>query len=77
MHSNENKHEMELRQSTEADLTEIETLALATHPELIEQREVFAEKLELFPEGCLVLVATDGSPAMAFRIPGASIRFRH
>jgi len=47
---------MALRQATEADLTEIETLALATHPELMEQREVFAEKLELFPEGCLVLV---------------------
>jgi hypothetical protein len=42
MRSNENKYEMELRQSTEADLTEIETLALATHPELMEQREVFA-----------------------------------
>lgn len=69
MRSNDNKHEMALRQVTEADLTEIETLALATHPELMEQREVFAEKLELFPEGCLVLVRNGRVAGYGFSHP--------
>jgi GNAT superfamily N-acetyltransferase len=45
-----------LKQATETDLAAIGMIASAIHPELTERREVFAEKLELFPQGCLVLV---------------------
>jgi GNAT superfamily N-acetyltransferase len=39
-----------------ADLATIQRLADSQHPSLPERPEVFAEKLELFRDGCLVLV---------------------
>ena len=43
-------------QSTTApDLDAIEKIANVVHPAMSERLEVFAEKLNLFPEGCFVL----------------------
>jgi GNAT superfamily N-acetyltransferase len=47
------------RSTTVIDLDAIERIANVVHPDLSESREVFAEKLRLFPEGCFVL-AEDG-----------------
>lgn len=48
------------RPTTAIDLDAIEKIANVVHPDLSESREVFAEKLRLFPEGCFVL-AKDGA----------------
>jgi len=43
------------RPASAIDLDIIEQIARAVHPDLPERREVFAEKLSLFPDGCLAL----------------------
>lgn len=40
-----------------ADLDAVKALADRLHPGLVERREVFADRLAVFPAGCLVLVA--------------------
>ena len=44
------------RPTTATDLEAIQTIANVVHPDLSERREIFAEKLRLFSEGCLVCV---------------------
>lgn len=44
------------RSTTASDLEAIQKIASIAHPELSERPEIFAEKLNLFPEGCCVLV---------------------
>ena len=48
------------RPALSADLKTISRIADAVHPHLPESPAMFAEKLQLFPEGCFVL-ALDGS----------------
>ena len=43
------------RQMESGDLDGVMAVANAVHPDLPESREVLAERLELFPRGCLVL----------------------
>lgn len=43
-----------------ADLREVERIARAVHPALPERREVFEEKLRLFPAGCFALEIDGG-----------------
>jgi GNAT superfamily N-acetyltransferase len=45
---------------TSDDLRDVFRVSKAVHPSLPESGAVFAERLELFPEGCLVLVQDDG-----------------
>lgn len=52
-----------------ADLPGVVTLAGAAHPELYESPEVFAEKLALFPDGCLALDDGDALIGYAFAHP--------
>ena len=47
------------RAATASDLNAIERIANVVHPDLAERPDVFAEKLDLFPEGCFVLVKHD------------------
>lgn len=44
------------RPANGADLDAIDSIAATIHPELPERPAVFAEKLRLFPQGCLALV---------------------
>ena len=44
------------RPTTATDLEAIQTIANVVHPDLSERREIFAEKLRLFSEGCFVFV---------------------
>ncbi|MHA8048739.1 GNAT family N-acetyltransferase [Roseomonas mucosa] len=43
-----------------ADLAAAERIAARVHPDYPEDAAVFAERLSLFPEGCLVLVSPSG-----------------
>ena len=43
------------RQMREGDLSEVMRLAQSVHQELYESEAVFAERLKLFPKGCLIL----------------------
>jgi ribosomal protein S18 acetylase RimI-like enzyme len=45
------------RPAKSSDLPAIMEIAARVHPDLPERMEVFAEKLRLFPQGCLTLVA--------------------
>lgn len=54
---------------TAADLSAVCALAVEIHPSLPERPEVFAEKLRLFPEGCLVLQGEAGPLGYAFAHP--------
>ena len=45
-----------------ADLDAVKALSDRIHPGLVERREVFADRLAVYPKGCLVLVA-DGAIA--------------
>ena len=47
---------MRWRQATFDDIDAIENIAETIHRDLPEGREVFEEKLRLYPEGCFVLV---------------------
>jgi hypothetical protein len=47
---------------TAADLPAVHDLSARSHPDFPERPEVIAEKLRLFPRGCLVLDATDSVP---------------
>jgi GNAT superfamily N-acetyltransferase len=51
---------------TPADLPAVAALADEIHPAYPEQPAVFAERLRLFPEGCLILA--DGSLAVGYAI---------
>jgi ribosomal protein S18 acetylase RimI-like enzyme len=42
-----------------SDLGAIVAIAARIHPDLPERAEVFAEKMQLYPDGCRVLVADD------------------
>ncbi|WP_028137226.1 GNAT family N-acetyltransferase [Bradyrhizobium japonicum] len=42
-----------------SDLAAIVAIAARIHPDLPERAEVFAEKMQLYPDGCRVLVADD------------------
>ena len=63
------------RKAASADLPAIDRIARAVHPLLPERPEVFAEKLQLFPAGCLV--AWQGAEATGYALshpwaPGAA-----
>lgn len=45
---------------TAADLPAVMAIAAAVHPAYPEEEAVFAERLRLFPQGCLVLGAAEG-----------------
>ena len=45
------------------DLDDVLAVAAAVHPDFPERREVFAERLALFPAGCHILRLADGSAA--------------
>ena len=47
------------RQARSADLPDITEIAARIHPGLAERDEVLAEKMRLFPDGCMTLVADD------------------
>ncbi|HEY6859283.1 MAG TPA: hypothetical protein VI358_05805, partial [Pseudolabrys sp.] len=57
------------RSTTAIDLGAIEKIANLVHPDLSESREVFAEKLQLFPEGCFVLTEDGAVLGYAFVHP--------
>lgn len=46
-----------------SDLDDVLAVAAAVHPGFPERREVFAERLALFPEGCHMLRLADGTAA--------------
>ncbi len=52
-----------------ADLDAVLALAARCHPDLPEGRAVFAERLALFPHGCLVLEAPSGVAGYAIAHP--------
>jgi GNAT superfamily N-acetyltransferase len=52
-----------------ADLERVLTLVEASHPDLSESRAVFAERLALFPKGCLVLGGDHGIDGYAVSHP--------
>lgn len=45
------------RRAHAADLPAISAIGARIHPDLAERREVFAEKMRLYPDGCRVLAA--------------------
>lgn len=57
------------REAVPSDLRAIELVARAVHPLLPERPEVFAEKLRLFPTGCLVVERGDGVVGYALSHP--------
>jgi GNAT superfamily N-acetyltransferase len=64
------------RRARASDLAAIGTIAARIHPDLPEHPEVFAEKMHLFPDGCLVLARDNdivgyglSHPWMQHRIP--------
>ena len=48
------------RLASAIDLDAINRIASDVHPDLPERRDVFAEKLSLFPMGCFVLASREG-----------------
>ncbi len=56
-------HAFAWRPMTQGDLDGTIAVAAVVHPAFPERREVFAERLSLFPEGCLVLGAPGGGVA--------------
>ncbi|KAH8911563.1 acyl-CoA N-acyltransferase [Coniochaeta sp. PMI_546] len=50
---------MSWRNMTTDDIPGVLRVADEVHPDLPESEDVFAERLDLFPEGCLVLVQDD------------------
>ena len=56
------------RQTNADDLAAIQQIGNVIHPDLLERPDVFAEKLSLFPEGCLILEG-DGVLGYAFVHP--------
>ncbi|KAJ9161779.1 Acyl-CoA N-acyltransferase [Coniochaeta hoffmannii] len=50
---------MSWRHMTPSDLHSVLRISQQVHPSLPESEAVFAERLDLFPEGCLVLVQDD------------------
>ena len=57
------------RATTATDLDAIQTIANVVHPDLMEGREIFAEKLRLCPEGCFVFVVDGVVSGYAFVHP--------
>jgi len=64
------------RRAHATDLEAISAIAARIHPELPERREVLAEKMQLYPDGCRVLATSNGiagyglaHPWMQQRIP--------
>ena len=57
------------RPTTATDLEAIQTIANVVHPDLSERREIFAEKLRLFSEGCFVFVEDGAILGYAFVHP--------
>ncbi|MFZ5779134.1 MAG: GNAT family N-acetyltransferase [Pseudomonadota bacterium] len=57
------------RQMRQGDLAEVLGVANAVHPELPESQAVFAERLSLFPRGCLVLSGHGGIAGYAVSHP--------
>ena len=56
MNSGANEIAGSWRPAVASDLADIQKIADQLHPDLHERPEVFAERLQLFPEGCFVLV---------------------
>jgi len=54
--SHKREQSVKWRQATLNDIEAIENIAGVIHPDLPEGREVFEEKLRLYPAGCFVLV---------------------
>lgn len=54
---------------TEADLPEVTAIGRAVHPGLPEDPGVFAERLRLYPPGCLVLLSAGGIAGYAIGHP--------
>ncbi|MBR0832895.1 GNAT family N-acetyltransferase [Bradyrhizobium manausense] len=64
------------RRAHATDLAAISTIAARIHPDLPERPDVFAEKMQLYPDGCCVLTAGDAiagyglaHPWMQYQIP--------
>jgi ribosomal protein S18 acetylase RimI-like enzyme len=57
------------RPMAEADLAAVMAIADAVHPRYPERREVFAEKLRLFPAGCFICVQDDAILGYAMSHP--------
>lgn len=57
------------RAMEEQDLDDVEALGNRIHPGLPEDRAVFAERLALFPDGCLVLAGPAGIDGYAVSHP--------
>lgn len=61
---------LEWRPMRAEDLDEVLRIAAQAHPSLPERREVFAEKLRLYPAGCKTLAAQAQAPDSAPGIAG-------
>lgn len=57
------------RPLTQADLPDVARIAGVVHPELPERREVFEEKLRLFPTGCFAFETAGGVAGYALAHP--------
>lgn len=57
------------RPASFSDLSAILAIAAQIHPDLPERLEVYAEKLRLFPDGCLALVAGEDIVGYGFSHP--------
>lgn len=53
-----------------ADLDRVMDIAAVVHPDYPEERTVFAERLALFPDGCLMALADDATVGYAVMHPG-------
>ena len=65
------------RQAMSSDLAAIGDMADRVHTDLPERPEVFAEKMQLFPEGCFVLVSGRNIAGYALSHPWRVGAFRH
>jgi ribosomal protein S18 acetylase RimI-like enzyme len=61
--------ELHWRPAKSSDLPDIMRIAGEIHPDLAERLEVYAEKLRLFPDGCLALVAGEAIVGYGFAHP--------
>ncbi|RBP12242.1 acetyltransferase (GNAT) family protein [Roseiarcus fermentans] len=63
------KTDLDWRPLAEADLGDVDRIAAAAHTGLDERPAVFAEKLRLYPRGCLALDGPGGVLGYAFSHP--------
>lgn len=61
-------NQMIWRQLTTGDIEQVSRITKLIHHDLPERDEVFAERIKLYPEGCLALVASHGSDFYGYAI---------